>query len=127
MWIVSSSGSQAIAAPVSETRVREFVRGLLRWIWNSLSFPLELARVIHQAHHIVCPTMATVETHSVVISILGVLDSSSLDAGDVLHVAGFGVVDSLLNLVLPPQPTRFFASFLDSGLSQTLVRSCVRS
>ena len=32
MWIVSSSGSHAVAAPVAETRVRELVRCLLRWI-----------------------------------------------------------------------------------------------
>ena len=56
IWIVRSSGSHAVAAPVSATRVRDLVRGLLRWIWtkwNTLSFPPELARVIHQAHHIV--------------------------------------------------------------------------
>ena len=58
MWIASSSGSDAVAAPVSEPRVRELVRGLLRWIWtnwNALSFPPELARVIHQAHHFTTP------------------------------------------------------------------------
>ena len=33
--IVSSSGWRAAAAAVSETRVRELVRGLLRWIWTN--------------------------------------------------------------------------------------------
>ena len=45
VWIVCSSGSHAVAAPVAETRVREVVRGLLRWIWTnwdvlSSGFPL---------------------------------------------------------------------------------------
>ena len=56
MWIISSSGSHTIAAPVSETRVRELVRGLIRWIWtnwDALSSLLEMARVIHLAPHIV--------------------------------------------------------------------------
>ena len=40
MWIVCGSGSQAVAAPISETRVGELMCGLLRCI-----------RAIHQARH----------------------------------------------------------------------------
>ena len=63
MWIISSSGSQAIAAQVAVTRVRELVRGLPRWIWtnwNSLSSPLEMARVIHQVRHSTTPNQRDV-------------------------------------------------------------------
>ena len=61
VWIVSSSGSHAEAAAVSETRMGELVRGLLRWLWtnwDALSSPPELARVTHQAHHFTTPHRA---------------------------------------------------------------------
>ena len=57
MWIVRSSSSHAVAAPVAETRVRELVLDLDQlgrsFLW--LSFPPGLVRVIHQAHHSTTP------------------------------------------------------------------------
>ena len=72
MWIVSSSGSHAVAARGSETRVRELVRGFLcdldqlRCSSTWLSFSPELARVIHETHHFTTPNQvlfASVRLH----------------------------------------------------------------
>ena len=85
IWLARSSRSSFGKS------VRKLVRGRLRRIWtnwNALSIPPELApgNPPSPSH---CLSNHGNSGDSVVISILGVFDPSSLDAWDVLHVAGF--------------------------------------